>query len=88
MTLSQTVADFHDSLKRDAGRIGNIGGDQLLYIFINGLPRAIREHVALQNPADLESALKSARQFESVKYSRQETEGLKGLAVANNESKH
>ncbi len=87
MTLDQTVADFHDSLKRDATKIGNISDEQVMLMFINGLPRAIRDHVALQNPENMNSALKMARDFESLKYSRQETDDLKSLAAGLSEEK-
>ena len=81
MVRDQTVADFHDSLVKDATKINNVSNEQLMIIFINGLPKSMREHVALLSPTSLAGALEMARNYESVKTPQVEETYPKGLAV-------
>ena len=66
-TSGQPIREYHDELKKEAAKIGGVTDEQLMIVFLNGLPREMKEHVALQEPISLAEALAKARLYESIK---------------------
>ena len=63
--LRETVADYcYDILSFCSGR--NLPKSEWLYCFVRGLRPEIRDHVILQQPTDVDSALNFARLKELV----------------------
>ena len=67
--LGETVADYYYDILSFCSRL-NLPKSEWLYCFVRGLRPEIREHVILQQPPDLESALNIAKLKELVTLSR------------------
>ena len=67
--LGETVADYYYDILSFCSRL-NLPKSEWLYCFVRGLRPEIREHVILQQPPDLESALNFAKLKELVTLSR------------------
>ena len=85
LTIGQSIAEYHDELKKEAAKIGGVTDEQLMIVFLNGLPTDIKEHVALQEPVSLAEALDKARLYESIKSERKgKKEIIRSLAIGKN----
>ena len=74
--LGETVADYYYDILSFCSRL-NLPKSEWLYCFVRGLRPEIREHVILQQPPDLESALNFAKLKELVTLSRKSNNGQK-----------
>ena len=72
--LGETVADYYYDILSFCSRL-NLPKSEWLYCFVRGLRPEIREHVILQQPPDLESALNIAKLKELVTLSRKSNNG-------------
>ena len=63
--LGETVADYYYDILSFCSRL-NLPKSEWLYCFVRGLRPEIRDHVILQQPTDVESALNFARLKELV----------------------
>ena len=63
--LGETVADYYYDILSFCSRL-NLPKSEWLYCFVRGLRPEIREHVILQQPTDVDSALNFARLKELV----------------------
>ena len=72
--LGETVADYYYDILSFCSRL-NLPKSEWLYCFVRGLRPEIREHVILQQPPDLESALNFAKLKELVTLSRKSNNG-------------
>jgi len=64
---TETVTEFHDDLVHMV-RMMDIGVENLLYIFVNGLPPETQLHLSLHDPPqDLTDALNRAKTFQAIK---------------------
>ena len=66
INTGESTVEFHDVLKKLASKIRGISDKVLMMIFCNGLSMAATAYVALQQPATLAEAMKSACLFERV----------------------
>ena len=66
LTIGQSIVEYHDELMKEVSKIGGVTDEQLMIVFLNGLPVDIKEHVALQEPISLAEALKKAGPYESI----------------------
>ena len=72
--LGETVADYYYDILSFCSRL-KLPKSEWLYCFVRGLRPEIREHVILQQPPDLESALNFAKLKELVTLSRKSNNG-------------
>ena len=72
--LGETVADYYYDILSFCSRL-NLPKSEWLYCFVRGLRPEIREHLILQQPPDLESALNIAKLKELVTLSRKSNNG-------------
>ena len=72
--LGETVADYYYDILSFCSRL-NLPKSEWLYCFVRGLRPEIREHVILQQPPDLESALNIAKLKELVTLCRKSSNG-------------
>ena len=63
--LGETVADYYCDILSFCSRL-NLPKSEWLYCFVRGLRPEIRDHVILQQPTDVDSALNFARLKELV----------------------
>ena len=72
MSADQTIAEYHDELKKKAAKVEGVTDSHLMHVFLSGLPSDYKEHIALQEPNNLKECLQKARLFESIKGSKKE----------------
>ena len=72
--LGETVADYYYDILSFCSRL-NLPKSEWLYCFVRGLRPEIREHVILQEPPEIESALNIAKLKELVTLSRKSNSG-------------
>ena len=72
--VRETVADYYYDILSFCSRL-NLPKSEWLCCFLRGLRPEIREHVILQQPPDLESALNFAKLKELVTLSRKSNNG-------------
>ena len=73
-SLGETVADYYFDILSFCSRL-NLPKSEWLYCFVRGLRPEISEHVILQQPPDLESALNIAKLKEVVTLCRKSNNG-------------
>ena len=64
--LEETVADYYHDILSFCSRLNSLPKSEWLYCFVRGLRSEIRDHVILQQPTDVDSALNFARLKELV----------------------
>ena len=62
----QSVTNYYDELRKLATRLGGISDEQLLVMFIKGLPRDLKIQVMAKEPRTLADGLDAARLFEGM----------------------
>ena len=60
----ETVRHFYDDILKNSQEISN---SELLFIFLKGLKKEIRMHVACKNPQNMQEAFKFANMYEQIK---------------------
>ena len=86
--LGETVADYYYDILSFCSRL-NLPKSEWLYCFVRGLRPEIRDHVILQQPADVDSALNFARlkEFVTLGKTKNVQEGEECLKFDSNPSK-
>ena len=65
MKTGENVTEFYAEIEKEGSKIG-IGDGDLLFIFLNGLEKGMRKHVALLEPHDARSAFEAAKSYEQI----------------------
>ena len=76
--LEETVADYYYDILSFCSRL-NLPKSEWLYCFVRGLRPEIRDHVILQQPTDVDSALNFARLKEFLLVNRKMFKKLKNV---------
>ena len=76
--LEETVADYYYDILSFCSRL-NLPKSQWLYCFVRGLRPEIRDHVILQQPTDVDSALNFVRLKEFLLVNRKMFKKLKNV---------
>ena len=64
---NESITEYHDALLRLSREV-DIPAQQLLFIFLNGLPEATKNHIALspEQPDDLRDAYRVAKKYQNI----------------------
>ena len=63
---SEKLIDYYNYIKKIAAKI-QIGEEDVLYYFLNGLNATMKAHIICQAPANIDEAFKIGKKLEEIK---------------------
>jgi hypothetical protein len=66
LKVGESITEYYSEMQKEGAKI-TLSDEDFLFIFLNGLPKNIKQHVALQNPENTMAAFRIAKNFEQIR---------------------